>query len=346
MVRPAGLLGLSLLLVLTGCADTGAGGSAGAPTGPSGEPGEAFTARAERVAAAWRGGPAAEWGKGFMPLEPLTVAPDGVTFTEATKQAFGLGWYRLATAMPREAGGRTGQIRYAGGATETVPLVALAQAYGELDQGDPPPCPGPSIPPPPDAPPPDAPPADAPPGDAPAVQPESVPDLPVSDAPAGDRVAKPCLALTVTAARLGTATVRTGRGPAEVPAWLFTVRELRVDVARVAVAPSAITPVPEVRPGDLPGAPGLLGGQDLTGTQRSGLTYRLGVGSCDEEIRPLAYETDDVVVVGGATGRRRPGACPDNLLLRPVTVELDEPLGARPVLDVLSGRVLTTAPVG
>ena len=53
-----------------------------------------------------------------------------------------------------------------------------------------------------------------------------------------------CAALLVTGVTLGTVTLRTSRGEASVPAWLFTVRELATPVARVAVAPSAIAAEP------------------------------------------------------------------------------------------------------
>jgi hypothetical protein len=334
MSRRVAVLGISLL-VLTACAGEGAGGEpAAAPASASGEPSAAFAAQAERVAAAWRDSTARDaWGKGFMPLQPLTVPPANAAFNEATKLAFGAGWYTLATGMPRERGGRTGTIRYADGATDTVPLVTLAEAYGALDQGDPPRCAGPSVP---------------PPADAPAVQDPTVPDMRVSDGPAGDTsvsdgASKPCLALTVTATELGTATVLTSRGRAEVPAWLFTVRELKGQVARVAVAPSAVTVVPEINIADPPAAPVLVSAQDLTGVTGNRLAYRLGVGACDEDIRPLAYETDEVVVVGGSVVRAD-GVCTDQLVLHPVSVELDQPPGARPVLDNLTGRILTLTP--
>ena len=88
---------------------------------------------------------------------------------------------------------------------------------------------------------------------------------------------------------------------------------------------------------------GLVGAQDLTGTDGTRLTYRLGVGACDENITPLVYETDDAVVLGGSVTRTAE-ACTEQLLLAPVTVTLRAPLGARAVLDALSGSglVLTT----
>jgi hypothetical protein len=69
------------------------------------------------------------------------------------------------------------------------------------------------------------------------------------------------------------------------------------------------------------------------------LTYRLGVGACDTGITPLLLERDDVVVVGGGVTRST-GLCTAQLKLEPVTVTLKAPLGARPVLDVVTGTPL------
>ena len=336
MSRRSALVGIPLLMVLTatasGCAGTGAGtgadsarDDAGAPAASPGAGQAVFAARAEGVAEQWRTSRAVElWRTGFVPLQPLTLPPTNATFNEATKQAFVAGWYRLDVGMPRERGGKTGTIRYADGATETVPVVSLAEAYAALDQGDPPPCPGFSVP---------------PPADAPAVQDNTGPDQPV-----GDGAGKPCTALTVTSVRLGTAKVLTSRGEADAPAWLFTVRELGGQVARVAVAPSAVATPPELNPAGLPPADGVVSAQDLTGVTGTRLAFRLGVGACDENIKPLVHETKDVVVVGG-TVTRKDGVCTEQMLFHPVTVTLDGPLDGRPVVDAMTAQVLTMSPV-
>jgi hypothetical protein len=326
MSRRAALVGISLLMVLTACAETGSDAGADPAGGPATAPGDqkaAFTARAERVAEQWRASRAGEsWRAGFVPLQPLTLLLGEVKFTEATKRAFAAGWYRLDTGMPRERGGRTGTIRYADGGTATVPVVSLAEAYAEIDQGDPPPCPAFSVP---------------PPADAPKAQDNFDPDKPVSDDAA-------CTALTIISARLGTAKVLTSRGEAQAPAWLFTVRELGGQVARVAVAPSAVATPPEIDADGLPPAPDVRAAQDLAEVAGTRLAYRLGVGACDEKIGPLVHETEDVVVVGG-TATRKDGVCTEQLLLHEVTVTLDEPLGTRPVIDATTARVLTLPPV-
>jgi hypothetical protein len=149
-----------------------------------------------------------------------------------------------------------------------------------------------------------------------------------------------CVPLTVTAARLGTVAVRTSRGEAQVPAWLFTVDGLAAPVARLAVAAAAIGTVPSPSTSALPpGAAGLVSAEDLTAVDGARLTYRLGVGGCDRDVTALVGQRTDVVVVGGRVTRPS-GTCAAILLLHPVTVTLDAPLGARPVLDAITGRPL------
>jgi hypothetical protein len=321
----AALVGIPLLIfataIATGCADTAPDG-AGSPAA-SADPQTAFEVRAQRLAQVWRDAVGTDaWRRGFTPLQELTVPPAEGGFTDATKHALWSGWFRLDVGMPREAGGREGAIRYPDGTTATVPLVTLAEAYAELDQGDPPPCPGPTVPPAADAPPPDG----------------GSPDSAVSDEPL-----KSCTALTVTSVTLGTVPLLTSRGEATVPAWLFTVRELKGPVARVAVAAKAITAVPEIAAGELPPVTGLVGVQDLTAIEGTRLAYRLGVGACDEKIAPVWFEAEDVVVVAG-TASRRDGACTDQLLLHPVRAALGSAVGQRPVLDGQTGRILTLRP--
>lgn len=331
MARRVALIGISLLLSVSASAVSGCAGAGNGPTGTprdqsgapalaSGADESAFKTRAERMAQAWReAGGQEQWRKGFVPLQALTVPPEGVALTDGIKQALGAGWYRLATGMPRERGGQTGTVRYPDGGTASVPLVTRAEAYDALDQGDPPPCAGPTVPPA----------ADAPGADGLGA-----------NSPASAQPPKACAALTVTNITLGRVELLTSRGTAQVPAWLFTVRELGAAVARVAVAPSAIAPVPTLKTGELPAVPGLLAAQDLTTVKGASLGFRLGVGACDENIRPLLFEADDVVVVAG-TANRADKVCTEQLILHPVSVTLAEAAGGRPVLDAVTGQVLT-----
>jgi len=310
-----------MTLTLAACAQTGHDtvGSVGA----SPDRWAAFQQRADEVAKAWLGAtdPTA-WRKGYVPLQHPTVLVGDPAFTEDTKQAFAAGWYRHEVTLP--TGGTTrGTIRFRDG-TLDVPLLSAAEAYQELDQGDPPPC--------------VRRPASPPDVGAPA-SPGSGPDTPV----ASDAGGSACIPLTVTAATLGTVTLRTSRGEAQVPAWIFTIEELKGKVARVAVAPSAVGDLPDPVPPANPPAADLVAAQDVTGVDGTTLTYRLGVGACDVDVRPLVREHPDVVVVGGSV-TRSPGVCTEQLLLRPVSVTLDAPLGDRPVLDAVTGQLLTLVP--
>ncbi|PWR11814.1 hypothetical protein DKT68_04795 [Micromonospora acroterricola] len=310
------LLGPPLLVLAAGCAPTGTEPADG-PTAPA-HRWETFDQRAAEVAEAWRPGPA--WRTGYVPLQGPTVLTGDPRFTPETEEAFRAGWYREQVAIPPTRVG--GEIRFPDGRL-TLPLVSAAEAYQQLDQGDPLPCPGrpkrPGLPSP-----------------GPTVEPG--PDGPVSSAPQ-----TACLPLTVTGVTFGTVPVRTSRGEAQVPAWLFTVEELATPVARLAVAQAAVTPVPEPTAPARPLPDGLVSAQDLTAVDGARLTVRLGVGACDTGITPLVLERSDAVVVGGGVTRST-GVCTDQLKLEPVTVTLAAPLGARPVLDVSTGTPLSIAP--
>ncbi|WP_088963820.1 hypothetical protein [Micromonospora purpureochromogenes] len=320
MRRLLALLGLPLVVTAAGCAPAGsdpagptAGGSPSAGGSSASAPDhrwEAFDQRAAEVAGAWRPDPV--WSTGYVPLQHATVLTGDPGFNAHTKAAFQAGWYSDQVELPANRPA-AGTIRFPDG-TMTVPLLSAAEAYRQLDQGDPPPCEGrPKVP-------------------GPTVEPGP-------DGSVGSPVATACIPLTVTAVKLGTASVRTSRGVADVPAWLFTVEELTAPVARLAVAPSAVTAPKDPQPPTGPAPGDIVGAVDLVAVEDARLTVRLGVGACDTGITPLVQERPDVVVVGGRVIRST-GACIAMLKLEPVTVTLKAPLGARPVLDVVSGAPL------
>jgi hypothetical protein len=270
------------------------------------------------------GAAAASWRSGFVPLEDLTVLqPADAGLTDETKQAFVAGWYRLAITVPDSAP-ESGTIRFPEG-TLGVPLIGARAAYQAMDQGDPPPCA-----------------ASGTPSQAPD---DPIPDLTTgqgADGSTGHRVPTACTALTVTGAKLGEVDLRTSRGVAKVPAWLFTVAGVKGTIARVAVAPSSIGTTPSPPSLDpLPADAGLIGADAMVSTDGTKVTFTLGVGACDYAIVPLFVEEADVVLVAGAR-RTSPGACIDLLKLQPVTITLAEPLGNRILLNGLSGSPLTT----
>ncbi|MEW2328137.1 hypothetical protein AB0880_10040 [Micromonospora chersina] len=322
MRRHLALLGLPLL-VLAGCAAPGADPAGPPAAGPSGLSSsgpdhrwEAFGQRATEVADAWRPRPA--WRSGYVPLDEATVLVGDPGFTDETKQAFLNGWYRDQIDLPA-ARPADGTIRFPDG-TLRVPLVSAAEAYAQLDQGDPPPCDGRPM--------------------APAPRPKGGPTVePGPDGPVATQAASPCVPLTVTGAKLGSASVRTSRGEATVPAWLFTVEGLRAPVARLAVAPSAVGTAPEGTAPSRPVDDGIVAALDLRAVTGNRVDYRVGTGACDSEPTPLVLERDDVVVLGGGVVRST-GPCTMQLVMKPVSVTLKAPLGDRTVLDVASGAPL------
>ncbi|MBO4209242.1 hypothetical protein [Micromonospora echinofusca] len=309
MRRRTALLGLPLLMILAACAPAGTAGPSGDPVAPSEHRWARFDQRAAEVAESWRRSAASTaWRTGYVPLGDATVLVGDPGFSGDTKQAFLNGWYRDQVALPARTPA-PGTVRFPDG-TLTVPLISAAEAYRQLDRGDPPPC-------------------AARPARPPATG--SGPDSAVSN-PADTA----CIPLTVTGVKLGTAQVATSRGPATVPAWLFTVEELATPVARLAVAPSAVAPVPSA---SVPASPvdGLVVTQELTAADGTTLSYKLGIGACDSSPTALVAEFDDIVVIGGGIIPST-GICTAQLVLAPVSVTLDAPLGARPVLDGVTGQ--------
>ncbi|GIH02733.1 hypothetical protein Rhe02_08000 [Rhizocola hellebori] len=161
----------------------------------------------------------------------------------------------------------------------------------------------------------------------------------IDKADAGDGRA----ALEVTSAQAGITPIQTSRGMAEVPAWRFTIKGIDHPVVRVAVSPEAIKPLPV--PPEEPLDPGthLVSAQDLTAVSANKIDYRLGVGACDKDITPLAWESADIVVIGGRIGMPPEGACTAQLILHPVSVTLSKPVGDRVILDI-SGSPLPRTP--
>jgi hypothetical protein len=312
------------LALLAGCAQGGPGSSD--PGGqPPGGTSAAFDRRAVEVAKAWRASGSSEsWRHGFVPLGDLTVLPPDARFSDDTKLAFGNGWFRSTVPLPADVPA-DGTVRFSGAETLSVPLTSAAEAYRAIDKGDPP-CSAES--------------GSSVGGVPPAVQtagPENPSGTKSTVLPA------PCTSLTVTGVKLGTVQLRTSRGEATVPAWLFTVDELAGALARVAVAPAAIGAVPSSSPPPFQPDSTLVGAQDLAKVDGPELAYRLLVGACDKDITPLAYEAEDVVVVGGQVTRSA-GACVAMAKIVPVTVTLDTPLGDRLVLDVGTGAPLLLTP--
>jgi hypothetical protein len=298
-----------VLLAATACARQ----HPGQPAAPQ----AAFEQRAETVADGWRtavAGPAGDrWRTGLVPLEELTVPPAG-GFTDDTWHAFAAGWYRLRAPLPTSSASST-VVEFPDRTTLRVPLVDARTAYAAMDRGDPP-CqqsaPGAPLP------------TQAGAGSDPT-------------APVGAPAEHTCAVLTVTAVAPGTTELATSRGQVTVPAWLFTVAELPEPVARAALDPASLSAPPQPSVPPWAGAPQLVSPARLTKVEGDRLTFPIGISGCDRNPVGLAYESDDLVVIGGRSDPPTGGPCPGALALPPVTVTLAEPLGSRVVLAVGTG---------
>ncbi|MFI7407334.1 hypothetical protein ACIBU0_01460 [Streptomyces sp. NPDC049627] len=145
--------------------------------------------------------------------------------------------------------------------------------------------------------------------------------------------------LTVTGAKLGETTLATSRGPATVPAWLFTLKGYDTPLKRVALIPSKapkspIGPARDTPTDDLWDLGPLV---DVADDGRS-VTLQAHHGACDDGPGVDVLETDGSVVLSGYIRGSNDGPCTANLLAEKVTVELDRPLGDRILLDAFTGR--------
>jgi len=147
--------------------------------------------------------------------------------------------------------------------------------------------------------------------------------------------------LTVTAVKLGKTTLVTSRGPATVPAWLFTLDGYDTPLKRVALEPSV-----------LPGSPieplenttdDLLELGQLVEVGRDGrsVTVLAGHGACDDGADVNVLETAGSVVLSGSIVGASDGDCTLQLLFQKVTVKLKRKLGDRVLLDAFTGAPVT-----
>jgi hypothetical protein len=148
--------------------------------------------------------------------------------------------------------------------------------------------------------------------------------------------------LTVTGAKLGEMTLATSRGPATVPAWLFTLEGYDTPLKRVAVSPSKL-PRPPIEPADqashMSGA-GLTRLEGLFEVAEDGrsVTVLAGHGSCDDGPAVEVLETDGSVVLSASVVGTAHGLCDAMMHIKKVTVEVDRALGDRLLLDAFTGR--------
>ncbi|MEU1415917.1 hypothetical protein AB0D09_41095 [Streptomyces sp. NPDC049097] len=145
--------------------------------------------------------------------------------------------------------------------------------------------------------------------------------------------------LPVVGAKLGEMTLATSRGPATVPAWLFTLDGYDTPLKWAAVRASKppMLPIEPVAEGPSAALQPL---QRLVGTARDGrsVTVTAGHGACDDGPAVDVLETDGSVVLSTSVVGTKDGPCTAQLLSKRMTVRLDRPLGDRVLLDAFTGR--------
>ncbi|MBL3671522.1 hypothetical protein JL475_37720 [Streptomyces sp. M2CJ-2] len=145
--------------------------------------------------------------------------------------------------------------------------------------------------------------------------------------------------LTVTGAELGEMALATSRGPATVPAWLFTLEGYDTPLKRVALSPSQlpeppIGPAREVPTDELAPLDRLV---EAAGDGQS-VTVAATHGSCDDGPAVDVLETGGSVVLSASVVGTKEGPCASGLRVKEVQVKLDRPIGDRVLLDAFTGR--------
>ncbi|WP_306319787.1 MULTISPECIES: hypothetical protein [unclassified Streptomyces] len=146
--------------------------------------------------------------------------------------------------------------------------------------------------------------------------------------------------LSVRAVELGRMTVATSRGPALVPAWIYTLDGYSTPLKQAAAVPSAAPRSPIAPTHDLPGLPldRFLGASPSDGRKVTVVAIH---GVCDKGPAVEALETRGSVVLSATVPDPDPDGertCTKQGKLERVEVKLREPLGERLLLDALSGR--------
>ncbi|UNT00634.1 hypothetical protein MMF93_32265 [Streptomyces tubbatahanensis] len=149
--------------------------------------------------------------------------------------------------------------------------------------------------------------------------------------------------LTVTGAKLGEMTVVTSRGPATVPAWLFSLKGYDTPLKQAAVTASGLPRSP-VKP--VAGPSTRLGGLVRSAVDARSVTVIAAHGVCDDGAVVDVTETSGSVVLSASVRGRRAGLCTKQAMLQRVTVQLGRPVGDRVLLDAHTGRPVPYRPWG
>jgi hypothetical protein len=148
-----------------------------------------------------------------------------------------------------------------------------------------------------------------------------------------------CEPLHVTEANLATGLVETSEGPAEVPMWVYSLRDTGVRITRVAVDAGVSVDPPPWDAEDPPlgvsiqTAVGEAGSKELE-VQFVGTDERCGV---EHDVEAVESELAVVVIIEARQGPDGAQPCPPGAGLITVTVKLDAKLGERAVLEIRQG---------
>lgn len=151
-----------------------------------------------------------------------------------------------------------------------------------------------------------------------------------------------CVPLVVGEAQLATGLVDTSRGPANAPAWVFSIEGTAVKVTRIAVDQSVTVDPPPWNANDPPAGISI---ESATGKPDSRKLTVLFTGAvkaadqpCGVDYSAEAVESDlAVVVIVHEHQNSTPGACDLVGRTRTAIATLDTALGTRAVLEVRQG---------
>jgi hypothetical protein len=147
--------------------------------------------------------------------------------------------------------------------------------------------------------------------------------------------------LNVSGVELGDMRLRTSQGPADVPAWLFSIDGYDTPLRIAAVTPPQPSPQAPVDAIDDPGPPQPLEGLLSVADDGMSVTVLAGHGACDDGAEVDVLETDDSLVFAGSVINGSENVpCTAQLLTEEITVELERPVGERAMLDAFNGELL------
>ncbi len=155
-----------------------------------------------------------------------------------------------------------------------------------------------------------------------------------------------CSSLTIDTIALGVTTLRTDRGRATVPAWLFHIDGTDVTVAQVAVAPSAFAALPANTPparnaqNDQGRLREVLGAA-FTGGDTLNMSVRVRASVCDKRVSVRVQELRDTVVFAGLANPARGPGC-ERTKVKDLPVVLVHPIDNKVVLDATTGQPFPT----